>query len=102
VERGPDEDDRRALRAELTTEGRAAAVSVRRHEIEFARDILDRLPDGSAPATLDALDRLLAALRAATESCCPGAYDHLFADSGVERASCCASGRGRETEGKEP
>jgi DNA-binding MarR family transcriptional regulator len=84
VQRGPDPNDRRAQRAELTAEGRKAATAVRRHESEFARDILDRLPDGSIADTLAAVDNILSAVRAATERCCPGAYDHLFAGSGIE------------------
>jgi DNA-binding MarR family transcriptional regulator len=76
VRRSADPNDRRALRAELTDEGRQAADRVRAHELSFARDILDRLPDASTAVA--ALDELLTAIRGATESCCPGAYDHLF------------------------
>lgn len=83
VVRGPDPDDRRAQRAELTAEGRTAAEAVRKHEVHFARDILDRLPEGSISETLDTVDHVLEAVRAATEGCCPGAYDHLFAGSGI-------------------
>ncbi len=83
VERGPDPHDRRALRAELTNEGRTAAAMVRRNETDFARGILSSLPVGSVTTTLDAFDNLLAAVRSATETCCPGAYDHLFAGSGI-------------------
>jgi DNA-binding MarR family transcriptional regulator len=83
VIRGPDPDDRRAQRAELTDEGRTTASAVREHEAEFARDILDRLPRGTIADTLDTVDNILEAVRAATERCCPGAYDHLFAGSGI-------------------
>jgi DNA-binding MarR family transcriptional regulator len=83
VLRGPDPNDRRALRAELTTEGRRSASVVRQQELNFAHDILDNLPPDSASTTLDTVDRLLAAVRSATETCCPGAYDHLFAGSGI-------------------
>jgi DNA-binding MarR family transcriptional regulator len=81
VDRGPDPDDRRALRAQLTVSGRRAVRTVRRHETDFAFDILCRLPQPTA--TLDAVDELLAAIRDATERCCPGAYDHLF-------TGCCS------------
>jgi len=84
ITRGPDPDDRRALRAELTDEGRQSAKAVRRHELNFAGDILDNLPSDSTAQTLDVVDRLLAAVRSATQDCCPGAYDHLFAGSGIE------------------
>lgn len=85
VEREPDPDDRRALRAELTDEGREAAAAVRRFEADFAREILGRLTDPQR--TIDALDELLAAVRSATQGCCPGAYDHLVTccDSNTER-----------------
>jgi DNA-binding MarR family transcriptional regulator len=102
VTRGPDPEDRRALRAELTADGRTAAASVRRHELEFARDILDRLPDGSAAATLDTVDNLLTAVRSATESCCPGAYDHLFAACGVTPRECAAPDPSRKIERNHP
>jgi len=82
VVRGPDPHDRRALRAELSADGRRAAAVVRQNEVNFARDILASLPAGSIPTTLDAFDSLLAAVRSATEACCPGAYDHLFSGSG--------------------
>jgi DNA-binding MarR family transcriptional regulator len=84
VDRAPDPDDRRALRAELTAEGRRAAVSVRSQEIEFTRNILEKLPKDSARTTVAGIEDLLAAIRSATETCCPGAYDHLSTISGIE------------------
>ena len=84
VARGPDPDDRRAMRAELTVDGRKAAAAVRRHELSFAHDILSNLPEGSAADTVESLDTLLKAIRSATETCCPGAYDHLFADTAID------------------
>jgi DNA-binding MarR family transcriptional regulator len=83
VLRGADPNDRRALKAELTKEGRLSAKAVRQSELNFARSILDNLPPGSASSTLDTVDCLLTAVRSATEGCCPGAYDHLFAGSGI-------------------
>ena len=84
VERGPDLNDRRALRAELTDTGRRAVASVREQEIEFSRTILDKLPEATAPATVSTLEELLTAIRSATQSCCPGAFDHLSSNSGIE------------------
>ncbi len=75
VERGPDPDDRRAQRAALTAEGHDAAASVHRGEMDFALKILHRLPRASH--TIEALDELLVAIREETESCCPGAFEHL-------------------------
>ena len=84
VRRGPDPDDRRAVRAELTDTGRRAAASVREQEIEFSRTILDKLPEATAPATVSTLEELLTAIRSATQTCCPGAFDHLSSPSGIE------------------
>ena len=84
VRRGPDPDDRRALRAELTIDGQRAAASVRVQEIEFSRSILQRLPGDAAVPTVDTLEELLVAIRSATETCCPGAFDHLLPLSGIE------------------
>lgn len=83
VIRAPDPDDRRALRACLTNAGRSAAVSVRGQEIEFTRAILEKLPGASAETTVAGIENLLAAIRTATESCCPGAFDHLSSISGA-------------------
>lgn len=83
VVRGPDPGDRRALRAELTGAGRSAAASVRDQEIEFTRTILEKLPGTSAGTTVAGIEDLLAAIRSATQGCCPGAYDHLLAGSGI-------------------
>ena len=84
VERGSDPDDRRALRAELTADGRRAATSVREQEIEFSRTILDKLPEATAQATVSTLEELLTAIRSSTQGCCPGAFDHLSSNSGIE------------------
>ncbi len=84
VERGPDPDDRRALRARLTESGRRAVDDVRRHEADVASDIVGRLTQPTA--TLDAVDELLRAIHDATERCCPGAYDHLCDGTGIPGA----------------
>lgn len=78
TERVADPGDGRAQRAALTAAGRDAAEKVRKSEEAFARSILERLPAGSAEQSLDVFAQLLAAVRSATESCCPGAYDHLM------------------------
>jgi len=84
VVRGPDPDDRRALRASLTSAGASAATSVRNQEIEFTRSILEKLPRASAETTVEGIEDLLMAIRTATETCCPGAFDHLSSISGIE------------------
>jgi DNA-binding MarR family transcriptional regulator len=80
VVRETDPDDGRAQKALLSPTGRAAADEVRRQEEAFAGSVLNHLPTESVTDTLTALDQLLTAIRAATENCCPGAYDHLMTE----------------------
>ena len=79
--RSSDPKDGRAQQVGLTATGADAAAEVRMQEEIFARSILDRLPSGSEVETLATFERLLEAVRSATESCCPGAYDHLTRSS---------------------
>ncbi len=78
LERVADPGDGRAQRAALTAAGRDAAEMVRTNEEIFARSILERLPPGTTEHSLEVFEQLLGAVRSATESCCPGAYDHLM------------------------
>ena len=78
--RETDPVDGRAQRVILSPAGRAAADGVRRQEEAFAESVLNHLPKESVTGTLTALDQLLTAIRAATENCCPGAYDHLMTE----------------------
>ena len=80
VVREIDPVDGRAQRVILSPAGRAAADGVRRQEEAFAGSVLNHLPAESVTDTLAALDQLLTAIRAATENCCPGAYDHLMTE----------------------
>ena len=80
VVRETDPVDGRAQRVILSPTGRAAADGVRRQEEAFAGSVLNHLPTESVTDTLTALDQLLTAIRAATENCCPGAYDHLMTE----------------------
>ena len=80
-----DPDDGRARRARLTEAGRRAASEVRQQEEAFARSVLEQIPPGSVAACLEGFNQLLAAVRSATESCCPGAYDHLMSDMPVSK-----------------
>ncbi len=77
VSREPDLEDARAFRIVLTTEGRRAAARVETQEEVFAADILARLPAIHRDQILAGLGALVDAVHAATEACCPGAYDHL-------------------------
>jgi DNA-binding MarR family transcriptional regulator len=81
VSRRQDASDGRARRVALTASGRRAAAGVVEQERQFARSVLAHLPHHTAEHSLEVLGELLAAIRTATESCCPGAYDHLFATS---------------------
>lgn len=78
VGREADGDDARAWRIALTPKGRRAAIRLEEGERDFARAILDRLAPASRAAVVDHLEALLVAVRDATESCCPGAFDHLM------------------------
>jgi DNA-binding MarR family transcriptional regulator len=91
VRRAPEKEDGRAARAALTGAGERAAAEVARQDDAFAENILARLPDRKRRAVLDGLDELLGAVRDATESCCPGAFDHLM--SGIPRGGTAASRR---------
>jgi DNA-binding MarR family transcriptional regulator len=85
VERVSDADDGRAFRVGLTPHGRRTAASLEVMEDRFAAAVLDRLPTERRRRALDGLVDLLAAVRAETEACCAGAYDHLMDDG------CCAT-----------
>jgi DNA-binding MarR family transcriptional regulator len=77
VRRVADRTDGRAAQVELTEKGRRALLQIEEMEDEFARRVLARLnPDARARA-LEGISALLDAVRAETESCCPGAFDHL-------------------------
>ncbi len=74
----PDPDDTRASRVSLSDAGRRAAARIVRQEESFAMTILERFRPGRSRAALTSMEELLAAVRGATESCCPGAFDHLM------------------------
>jgi DNA-binding MarR family transcriptional regulator len=108
VERETDAEDARSFRVALTGPGRKAARAVAAQEDDFAREVLQRIPAARRALVLESLGELLAAVRAATESCCPGAFDHLMtgfesdgatksagADAGGcdEACACAPSGR---------
>lgn len=78
VDRVGDPRDARASRAALTARGRRAAAELDRQEAAFAREVLARLPASRRTRLVEELETLLRAVREATESCCPGAFDHLM------------------------
>ena len=80
VLRETDADDARSARVALTAVGGRKAEELRRQEETFADDVLRRLPSGQSEVLLEGLQELLAAVRGATEDCCPGAFDHLMKD----------------------
>jgi DNA-binding MarR family transcriptional regulator len=94
VRREADEQDGRAARVRLTAAGERAAERVAAQEVAFAADVLKRLGRERADRTLAALGDLLQAVRAASEQCCPGAFDHLM--DGVALHAGEASRRSRE------
>ena len=83
VERKADAGDARSSRVGLRAEGRRAARAVAAQEEEFARRVLERIPAARRAVVVESLGELLAAVRAATEDCCPGAFDHLMAGVGT-------------------
>ena len=78
VQREVDSEDGRSWRVSLTPKGQAAGRELEQQEVAFARQVLERLPPERREAVAAAFHELLAAVRAATESCCPGAYEHLM------------------------
>ena len=87
VARRADERDARAYVVALTKAGRAAAARVAAGEVDFAAEILGRLPAAERRDVVEALESLLGAVRGATEDCCPGAFDHLMTDFPARRPS---------------
>jgi DNA-binding MarR family transcriptional regulator len=83
VGREADPEDGRSSRVILTGPGRAAARAVARREEAFARQVLERIPAERRAVVVESLGELLAAVRAATEECCPGAFDHLMTEFGA-------------------
>jgi DNA-binding MarR family transcriptional regulator len=73
-----DPTDGRAVLVVLTDDGIEAARRVAEVEHEFARSIADALGTQGARDTLTALDGLLTVVHGASQSCCPGAFDHLM------------------------
>ena len=86
VRRTADPEDGRASRVELSREGRRTAARLEEIENGFAAGVLVRLAPERRRRALEGLADLLEALRAQTEECCGGAYDHL-----LEGAASCRS-----------
>ncbi len=78
VRRTSDEEDGRAAQVELTEKGRRIRLRLEAMEDEFAQRLLERLTPAERERALEGLTALLEAVRAETESCCPGAFDHLI------------------------
>jgi DNA-binding MarR family transcriptional regulator len=77
VRREPSPHDRRSSRVVLTPDGREAAAIVDHVEQEFAADILGRLRQVGSTDVVGTVERLVAAVQAATERCCSGAFEGL-------------------------
>jgi DNA-binding MarR family transcriptional regulator len=80
VEREADPEDARASCVTLAAAGRRAAARLAEQEMDFGREILERLSPERRQDVVLALQDLLVAVREATERCCPGAFDHLMSD----------------------
>jgi DNA-binding MarR family transcriptional regulator len=92
----PDPGDGRAFRVALTATGDRAAESVGKQGVDFAAEVLARLPEGDRAAAVSALERLLEAVREATEDCCPEAFVHLMKDFARDKARAGRSDDGNE------
>ncbi len=94
VEREADPEDARSARVGLTAPGRRAARAVAAQEEDFARQVLARIPVARRALVVESLGDLLAAVRAATEECCPGAFEHLMTgiESGAEQLAGAEDG----------
>jgi DNA-binding MarR family transcriptional regulator len=102
VSRLADAADGRAARVALTAAGRSAALGVAGREDDFARQVLERIPEDRRRAVVESLTELLGAVRSATEACCPGAFEHLLEGfptaCGPDACECApASGSGKGT-----
>ena len=91
VKRTAQRGDARSFRAALTPTGARAAADVLKQDLAFATSVLERLPGKTRLATLEGVEELLVAVREATESCCPGAFDHLM--TGIPRGGSALSRR---------
>src|SRR5260221_2227459 len=96
VGRIPDPEDGRASQVALTATGLGAAEGVGKQGVDFAAEVLARLPESDRTAAVSALERLLEAVREATEDCCPGAFVHLMKDFARDKARAGRSDDGRE------
>jgi DNA-binding MarR family transcriptional regulator len=98
VSRGEDPADARAARVALTSVGHRVADRLESQEEDFAGEILVRIPSERRARVVEALDDLLAAVRSATEDCCPEAFTHLmkdFPENGARnaKAGACPGGQ---------
>lgn len=80
VRRTSDASDGRAFQVELTEEGRGVAARLEAIEDDFAQRVLARLSPESRRRALEGLNELFDAVRAETESCCSGAFEHLLVE----------------------
>jgi len=103
VGREGDAEDARSARVGLTAAGKRAARAVEAQEEGFAGQVLRRIPARRRAVVLESLGELLTAVRAATEDCCPGAFDHLMEgfEGAGERTGATAGGCG-EASGCDP
>jgi DNA-binding MarR family transcriptional regulator len=100
VGREGDPEDGRSYRVTLTAPGRKAARAVAAQEEAFARQVLESLPAARRAVVVESLGALLVAVRAATEECCPGAFDHLMegvGTAGEEQGTGANTAGGGET-----
>lgn len=86
--RRPDPADRRVTEVRLSDDGRAAASQVEAQEQAFMVQVMDVLSERESRAAVEGLEALLRAVRIATESCCPGAFEFMESGNEDERTCC--------------
>jgi DNA-binding MarR family transcriptional regulator len=75
IRRAADPTDRRVARVHLTDSGVEAAREIDAAELEFIGEVLAHLEAAGVTNVVPVLEALEAAVRSASERCCPGAYD---------------------------
>ena len=70
VQRGPDPDDGRRVRLELTTSGRQEAAQLRASTDELAAQLAQFIPEPERPGVISALSTLAQALTQCRAQCC--------------------------------
>jgi DNA-binding MarR family transcriptional regulator len=72
VSRGPDHEDRRVVRVELTAQGQQVRRTLEKAQQDLLQAALDDIPEDERSTILHALERVTTSLTKAVKSCCAG------------------------------